>query len=1447
MTSLIINPPSSALIPTITASVSPSTAVVVGSTITVDWTSTDTAVMNVTGLVTSTLITGQAIATAPSTPGTYLITFTATSSTNDVTPKVISIAVSSTSAIIPQIIVSASPSGTVAPGAAVKFSWNVTNATSATIVGTGLGINSTTLLDSATVNAPTVAGNTYSLLVTATSSTGDVATKSISITIDNVPSVNGSFSPYTVSPNDVTTLTWNSVNAASLSLSGLGIASISPSGSTSITAPNTLGIQSVNWTAKTQSGTPSVGKFNLNIVAAPVVTPNIRGSFAKSSMTTAETTTFTWSTTNATNVLVSGLVGSTLSSGTLNVPAQSAPGTYTVVVTATNNTSTPNGTATASFTLTVIAITPITPTFNGSFTPGTVKVGDTSTLNWSGTDLATLKLVNTALGINQTYINQTTGTLTITAPNNVSTQLVTYTATSSTNNVVTGTIPLIIQQVVIIPSVTGSFDVIAPLPNQTTTLTFVPVNAVSVMLNSTPLAITDSYAVTSGTSYTKSVTAPSTPGTYTVSMTATSSSGDNRSATAAFTVAAIVPTISASFDVTSPHPNDLTVLSWTATNASTITIQSTQLNLNLSFTTSDKFSVVAPATLQQYSVTVTATSATNTTISTVATFTVTQVPVIPTVTGSFSPAMVNPGQSTVLTWNTTDASSMDITGDVTSKSLTGLLAVVVSPYAGIGKKTTSYTATSTTGNKVTGTWVYEIVAVPPVIPSVTGSFSPSTVEVNKPTTFTWSSTNATTIEFTGAINSTTTQPNGDQIITPTQIGTQTVYYKATSTTGHTDVGSAVVSVFTPVVITVNGSFSPSTVEVNKPTTFTWSSTNATTIEFTGAINSTTTQPNGDQIITPTQIGTQTVYYKATNITNSVVTGTLSGMFTVIVTAVVVPITPSVTGSFSPSPVEAGKPTTFTWSSTDASSLLLSGAVSSTALSGTQSITPTQAGTQTVSYTATSSTNTVATGAVSLTVNAATPITPTVSGSFSPASITLGQTTTLTWSSTNATALSLTGAVTNNQLSGTSSITPNTTGIKTVNYTAASGTGTVITGSFNVAVSPAAPITPVVNGSFSPLSITLGQTTTLTWTSTNATTLALSGAVTSDQLNGSSSIVPTTTGTKTVNYTATSSTGTTTTGNFVFAVNAVTPIYPTVNDAGTYWSQYSVTPGQQNTLTWKIDNAVSASISGLVTSSAVSGSATITVPTTPGVYSAYMDATSSTGHKLQAGSDGKLPRHTDLLVVAAAALKGSMNSPAALSSKQQRQIVITGDATAGTQNYTVTLSTGAVDTTTGSPLTGTISNNSLTICLKGTNSAGTAQLTLTKTGYTNYTGSVAYAANTKYSPYLLTAGFPQESGFTAGTTTHTIATWIANNLYKGIATAYTTTLGTRYGLGRAPDYGGLVFWTNKCIATYAGNYSGSAFLTEFFGAAGGTDLTNSKTTSKTYNPGSGYSDFYDRPN
>lgn len=1434
MTSLIINPASSAIIPTITATVSPSTAVVVGTPITVSWFSTNAAVVRITGLISSSLIQGQANINAPLVPGTYFIILEATSSTNNITSTVISLAVSSTAAIIPNIVITALPGGTVAPGASVKFNWTVTNADSATIVSAALGINSTQLVGSATATAPTLSGNIYSLLVTATSSTGNVSTKSISITIDSVPSVTGSFSPYNVNPGQATTLSWQAVNTTSLLVSGLGINSIALSSlGTSILAPTTLGIQSVNWTAKNDAGTSVTGVFKLNVIAATPVIPVITGSFVKSSITTAETASFTWAVTNATNVLVSGLINSTLNGSTQTILAQPTAGTYTITITAKSSTG---DTASASYTLIVTNVVPVTPTFNGEFSPASVTPGQSSVLTWSGTNLASLKLFNTDLAVDKTYTNQAQGTLTVTAPNIISTQLVAYTATSSTKTVITGTIPLAIQRAIVIPSVTGSFSVAEPAPNQTTVLTFVPINAVSVTLTNEQLSISDVYAVTSGTSYTRPISAPIEPGVYPVMIVATSSSGDNRSVTASIEVKDIIPTLTSQFDTTGPTFAGATrTLSWTATNALTVTLYSADLGLDLTFgSLTGSYSVTAPATVQTYDVIVIATSATEATAVVVASFTVIAQPVKPEVTGSFSPSSVNPKQTTTLTWSTTNAITMSITGDVTSSLLNGSQTVVAPTST--GKRTTGYTATSTTGDVTSGVWVYEVVAVTPVIPAVTGSFNPATITQGQSSTFSWSSTDALLLQLTGAVSSTTV--SGSQTVTPTASGTQSVNYLATSVTGDTRNGSFNLTVNAAEPATVTGSFSPTIITLGESTTFTWSSTNTTNLSISGLTSSNLL--TGSRTITPATVGTQTINYTATNAAGNQV----SGSFTVQVNAAVVPITPTVTGSFSPASVTAGQSSTFSWSSTNATNLLLSGAVNSTATSGSELVSTSSAGTQTVNYTVVSSTNNTASGKFDLTITAVVPITPTVTGTFSPLSCTLGQSCTFTWTSTDATSLTLSGAVSNTSTSGSVSIDTSTSGTKTVYYTAASSTGTVATGKFDVVVAAAVPITPTVTGSFSPATIALGQSTTLTWSSTNATTMALSGAVTSSQLNGSSSITPSSTGTQTVNYTATSSTGTKTTGTFTVQVNAVTPIYPTVNVITRWSASYDVSAGQQNTLTWLIDNAVSAKLSGQVTSTAVSGTATITVPTTAGIYSAYIDATSSTGHKLQAGIDGVLPRHVDFRVVAAAALKGSITSPTTLSAKQQRQIVITGDAAAGTQNYTVSLSTGTADTT-GATLTGTISSGSLTICLKGTNSAGTATLTLSKTGYTNYSGSVAYAANTKYSPYLLTAGFPQESKYTSAKLT--TATWIANNLYKGIATAYTTALGTRYGLGRAPDYGGLVFWTDRCIATYAGNYSGSAFLSAFFAEAGGSDLTNSKTPSKTYNPGTGYGDFYDRPN
>ena len=126
------------------------------------------------------------------------------------------------------------------------------------------------------------------------------------------------------------------------------------------------------------------------------------------------------------------------------------------------------------------------------------------------------------------------------------------------------------------------------------------------------------------------------------------------------------------------------------------------------------------------------------------------------------------------------------------------------------------------------------------------------------------------------------------------------------------------------------------------------------------------------------------------------------------------------------------------------------------------------------------------------------------------------------------------------------------------------------------------------------------------------------------------------------------------------------------------------------------------------------------------------------------------------------------------------------------------------------------------------------------GYTSFTQNFSVAANSVYSPYTLTSGWPQDTGFTYGTISG-IATDIYA-IYNG-RSAYTTTLSpaTRYGFYRRPDWGGLAYWVNQCAAN-GWTASTTAFLNAIFTAAGAA-YVNQPTT---YDPGTGYGDFSDKP-
>ncbi len=284
--------------------------------------------------------------------------------------------------------------------------------------------------------------------------------------------------------------------------------------------------------------------------------------------------------------------------------------------------------------------------------------------------------------------------------------------------------------------------------------------------------------------------------------------------------------------------------------------------------------------------------------------------------------------------------------------------------------------------------------------------------------------------------------------------------------------------------------------------------------------------------------------------------------------------PTVTLSLSPTTIALGSSATLSWSSTSATSCSFSGAYTGTvALSGNKSVRPTATGIDTYTLTCTGAGGS-ANKSVTLKVNPA----PTVSLSISPLSITLGDSITLTWSSTNATSCAFSGAYVGSvTLSGDKSITPGITGNDTYTLTC-TGAGGVGSAAKSVTVKVKTPPAPTVTLSVSPASITIGDSATLTWSSTNASSCTFSGAYNGNvgpQSNGSSPITvsPPAVGSFSMTLTCTGAGGT---GSDTATLQVTNPTAPTVTLA---IAPASIPLGLLATLTWSSTNATSCAFSG----------------------------------------------------------------------------------------------------------------------------------------------------------------------------------------------------------------------------------------------------------------------------
>ncbi|HEV7572010.1 MAG TPA: hypothetical protein VGQ21_10985 [Thermoanaerobaculia bacterium] len=281
---------------------------------------------------------------------------------------------------------------------------------------------------------------------------------------------------------------------------------------------------------------------------------------------------------------------------------------------------------------------------------------------------------------------------------------------------------------------------------------------------------------------------------------------------------------------------------------------------------------------------------------------------------------------------------------------------------------------------------------------------------------------------------------------------------------------------------------------------------------------------------------------------------------------------------SPLTISPGGSSTLTWSS-GGTSVTIDNGLGSRPSNSSMSVTPAATTTYTLTVNGTAD-GTPRTGQVTITVGGSPP--PTATFSAAPTSITAGQSSTLTWTSSNATSISIDNGVGSQALNGPVSVSP----ASTTTYTlTATGPGGTTTKTATVTVTQPA---PTATFSASPTSINAGQSSTLTWSSTNATTISIDNGVGSKPVSGTASVSPTTTTT----YTLTASGP----GGTITKTASVTVVQPppTISFSAT---PTNIAAGQSSTLVWNTTNATSVTIDNSVGSKPVAGSVTVSPITT----------------------------------------------------------------------------------------------------------------------------------------------------------------------------------------------------------------------------------------------------------
>lgn len=338
-----------------------------------------------------------------SAPGTYTVKLTVSDgrggTSSDTTTADI------TQCLQPTVNFSANPTA-ILRGNSCALVWTATNARSISI-DNGIGAVGA----SGTVTVHPSSTTTYT--ITATGNCGGTVTQSVTVVVHQPPTVKISASLLSIITGQTSLLTWTSTNAGTVSIDQ-GVGPVIPIGSF-LASP-------VTTTTYTITATGPGGMATDSVTIAVINPPQVTMTAQPQSIIEGESAALTWTSENADTASLDNGIGTVGANGSMTVsPAQTT--TYTITVQG------PGGTATASSIVTVIH----KPTVTISASPDHIFTGDTTTLTWTSTnaDSATIDSdigdvdLNGSLDVEIDDPGPFTFTITVTGPGGTATANVT--------------------------------------------------------------------------------------------------------------------------------------------------------------------------------------------------------------------------------------------------------------------------------------------------------------------------------------------------------------------------------------------------------------------------------------------------------------------------------------------------------------------------------------------------------------------------------------------------------------------------------------------------------------------------------------------------------------------------------------------------------------------------------------------------------------------------------------------------------------------------------------------------------------------------------------------------------------------------------------------------------------------------------------------------------------